>query len=732
MYHSRLHVTNGLVSAALDALTGEPLELVLEENRENILKSNFRAEASPLKVCLRDGRELRPPKYAEIRRDGSLRPQITLRQEEAQARAEVSCPYLVDMASGAPVAVAAVWTLELPQGDRRMRWRVRLENHAGEMLEKCYFPYLNGIWLGDDWTQDELYMPVHSGDKTVNPTRTLSAQPHQVSWKWQEYQYTFTLGGPYGVKNERWGCWERECGYSGPCSMLYMVLSNPQLNMSVYLTCRNDNLRMKSIRAATYGESWPGIGLALGHLPCLEEGTWDSEECVLMLSPGDWHTGADDYRAWRRSLGRPALERPHRPEWFMKSPGLVAHYDFQYQGGGVVHRFQDIPALYEQAREMGLSHLLLSGWNVDGFDNGFPMYTPSPALGTEEELRQALRQVREAGGHVAFYINSRLCNLKYPQLEGLRREGAVMDQRGAPVVENYGAEDLNFACMCAGAAPWQQKLTDTVAYLTRDIGADSMYLDQLGMARGLLCYREDHLHGKDVGGWNQGYEAVLARIRQGYPEEGVALLFEGASDIHAPGASGQLISTMFFNGAFPELYKYTFPEDVLVDMMCPPSHSAMRPAHLARQSDFLLHRAFCVGSYLWVYDLEEDNTFRRDPAAYRHLQQVIALRQSWLNRYGHGTFTDDRDVLEQPEQPGLILKTFRLERGLLAACTKRSEAAEISLRWERPQAPQAYVYTLEAPDTPAPAALRPVPGGYAVTLPATGLCYVVLQDAEIR
>ena len=33
MYHSRLHVTNGLVSAALDALTGEPLELVLEENR---------------------------------------------------------------------------------------------------------------------------------------------------------------------------------------------------------------------------------------------------------------------------------------------------------------------------------------------------------------------------------------------------------------------------------------------------------------------------------------------------------------------------------------------------------------------------------------------------------------------------------------------------------------------------------------------------------------------------
>lgn len=331
---------------------------------------------------------------------------------------------------------------------------------------------------------------------------------------------------------------------------------------------------------------------------------------------------------------------------------------------------------------------------------------------------------------MAFYINSRLCNLRYAQLEELRQTGAVIDQDGQLVVENYGAEDLNFACMCAGAASWQQKLTDTVKYLTRDIGADSMYLDQLGMARGLLCYREDHLHGKDVGGWNQGYEAVLARIRESYPEEGVALLFEGASDIHAPGASGQLISTMFFNGAFPELYKYTFPEDVLVDMMCPPSHSAMRPAHIARQSTFLLHRAFCVGSYLWIYDLEEDNTFRWDAAAYQHLKQVIALRQSWLTRYGHGTFTDDCDLLQKPDRQNVILKTFRLKSGLLAACAKGSEPLRIALRWERTQAPQAKLYTLEAPDAPVTLELRSVPGGYEATLPDTKLCYLALETEE--
>ena len=187
---------------------------------------------------------------------------------------------------------------------------------------------------------------------------------------------------------------------------------------------------------------------------------------------------------------------------------------------------------------------------------------------------------------------------------------------------------------------------------------------------------------------------------------------------------------MFFNGAFPELYKYTFPEDVLVDMMCPPSHSAMRPAHIARQSTFLLHRAFCVGSYLWIYDLEEDNTFRWDAAAYQHLKQVIALRQSWLTRYGHGTFTDDCDLLQKPDQQNVILKTFRLKNGLLAACAKGSEPLRIALCWERTQAPQAKLYTLEAPDAPVTLELRSVPGGYEATLPDTELCYLALETAE--
>lgn len=726
MYHSRLNLSNGFVSAALDALSGEPLELTLESKKENILKNNLAAEASPLKVCLQDGRALRPAKYLDILNDPSLKPTIQVNQGAHEASARVSCPALVDMETGARVSVSAVWTLALPLKEHRMLWQVTLCNQTEQTVGKAYFPYLNGIWLGDDWKNDALYMPVHSGDRTLNPTETLSAPPAKIAWKWQEYQFDYLVGGPYGVKNEKLGCYERECIYSGPCSMLYEELCNEQLGMGVYLTCRDDTLRLKAIRAAAYGPLNPGVSLAIAHIPCLKAGEWESEPCVLMLFEGDWHTGADDYRAWRDSLGRPAIVRRHRPEWFMQSAGLVAHYDFKYQGGGIVHHFSDIPALYEQARGFGLTHLLLSGWNRDGFDNGFPQYTPDPELGTEEELREAIKTVRAQGGHVAFYINSRLCNVKYDELKALWEGGAVRRADGSPILEKYGAGDLNFACMCNGAAAWRDKLVGTVDYLTRLIGADSMYLDQLGMATGYLCHNQAHLHGADTACWNQGYETILNRMRENYGEDGVALLFEGASDIHARGASGQLISTMFFPGAFPELYKYTFPDDVLVDMMCPASHSAMRPAHIARKSTFLLYRAFCVGSYFWIYDLEEDNTFRRDTEQLDRLKRVIALRNAWLSAYGHGRFTDTVNLRTIPE--GLIVKRFELEDGALIACAnERKTPASVVALWDDPETPRAYIRTFEAPQTERELAVERVPGGVRVPLGGSELSYIVLR-----
>ncbi len=55
--------------------------------------------------------------------------------------------------------------------------------------------------------------------------------------------------------------------------------------------------------------------------------------------------------------------------------------------------------------------------------------------------------------------------------------------------------------------------------------------------------------------------------------------------------------------------------------MNPRRHSAMRPEHIARHSTEFLYKAFVMGSYFWCYDLEWDNTWRRDPEQAQRLKR---------------------------------------------------------------------------------------------------------------
>lgn len=310
-----------------------------------------------------------------------------------------------------------------------------------------------------------------------------------------------------------------------------------------------------------------------------------------------------------------------------------------------------------------------------------------------------------------------------------------MRRNGDLVIEKYGARDLEFAGMCNQSSAWRDEFVGVVDWLTHTVGADSMYLDQLAMASSVLCYHPGHAeHADNPAGWNQGYERMLAQMRAGYDPQGMALLYEGASDVYGPGVSGQLITTMFYThaGAFPELYKYTFPDQILVDMMNPRRNSGMRAEHVARRSTFLLYRAFAVGSYLWVYDLEWDNTFRRDPEQLARLQKVAALRSAWLEAYGHGRFVDTVGLVGETPDESILLKRFELADGvLLAFANEKRLPCEAGVVWQGPGAPRAFARTFDAPGEELEIACRAEMQGNQmiarVRMPDTELAVVVLR-----
>lgn len=729
MYQSRLHATNGVVSIAVDALSGELLEFTRESTWDNAAKNHVRQTWSLFDGIVHTGegdRRLHPPRYRDIRADAALTPAICVDQRADSATVTIDFPGLVLGAEGGrPVDMSARVTIELPAQSCGALWQMRLTNRTGEEVGAVHFPAVDGLWLGETWEDDVLVLPRFAGWQVVNPTRKLAEPPRRITWKWQEYLYPYQLGEMGGELDDR-GAYVKHLPYSGEGSMLWMDLYDPTENTGLYLTCRTSGTHMMGLRAESFGESCPGVGLAIAHQICLEQGVWDSEPCVLAFHEGDWHWAADDYRAWFERVHQP-IPCARRPQWFLESAGLMAHYDFQYQGGGIVHRYKDIPHLLDMAQAMGFNHLLLSGWNRDGFDYGFPHYTVNPNLGTEQELKDALAQVRSRGGHVAFYINSRLCNTGFEDERERLRRYAVKNRDGSRFEEKYGADDLSFASMCINS-PWREDLRATVRYLTREIGADSIYLDQLAMACAVKCYSEEHEHGHHHTLWNEGYSKLIREILADAAPEGLALLFEGCNDVFGPGASAQLVTTMGgpFIGRLPEVYRYTFPDQVLTDMMNPRRNSGMRPEHVARHSTEFLYRAFVCGMYFWCYDLEWDNTWRRDPEQQERLKKIVALRVQWLRRYGMGRFRDTVGVASAPADQ--MIKRYELPDGVLiaAANDKGPLQGEVAILWDKQSAKaETLVYGAAEDVTEIPCTVSD--GRAWVRLPASEAAVIVLR-----
>ena len=153
----------------------------------------------------------------------------------------------------------------------------------------------------------------------------------------------------------------------------------------------------------------------------------------------------------------------------------------------------------------------------------------------------------------------------------------------------------------------------------------------------------------------------------------------------------------------------------------------MRAEHIARKSTWLLYKSFVLGSYFWCYDLEGDNTFRRDPEQQARLIKTVALRKAWLKRYGHGIFRDQIGLVgvEETEQ----IKRYDIDNGAMIACAnEHGLSGEVGIRWEYDGKVKATVLTELEPE-PKALQVQVADGIVTAKLPETELALIVLEKA---
>ena len=207
--------------------------------------------------------------------------------------------------------------------------------------------------------------------------------------------------------------------YPGAMQMGWMDVYNRKDGIGYYYANQDPETRLMLLqvelrpfsKGADMKDNWPAasdlpagepIGLTIGwvNLPYFSHGTFTAGPVALQVHNGDWHQASGIYRGWFDQHF--TVRRP--PDWLRKENAwqsiIIANGE-----DVIVHRFNELPKLAADAKKYGITTFEILGWDMGGIDRGYPQYTPDPRLGTPEEFRKALADMRALGVHPLIFSN---------------------------------------------------------------------------------------------------------------------------------------------------------------------------------------------------------------------------------------------------------------------------------------------------------------------------------------
>lgn len=289
--------------------------------------------------------------------------------------------------------------------------------------------------------------------------------------------------------------------YPGSMSMGWMDIYNQKAGIGYYYGNQDPVTRLMLLtvelrpysKGSDIKDNWPSkaelppgepVGLTMGwvNMPYLSKGTFRSGPVALQVHQGDWHQASHIYRSWFDRYF--TVQRP--PDWLRKEN---AWQSIILSNGEdvVVHRFDELPKLAADAKKYGITTFEILGWNVGGIDRGYPQYQPDPRLGTAEEFRKALGEIRAMGVHPLIFANVDVADTATPLFQNKLKQYAV-DGQWAPdwlvlgwgegtISARAGLTPSNMTLVSPAHPEFRKMLMDQYLQLVRD-GADGFQLDK--------------------------------------------------------------------------------------------------------------------------------------------------------------------------------------------------------------------------------------------------------------
>ena len=501
-----------------------------------------------------------------------------------------------------------------------------------------------GLRIGGDCTDDYLLTPITTGSIVKYPASL--EYPRQI--------YT-----------------DRPLGYPGMATMCWMDLWD-DAGGGMYLACEDKRTRVTELTFSNGVGDRPTPGEAMGTPPPdrdasyryakvpgtyvnigfdkrwrIPRGTSGERlpEVVVGVHEGDWHWGADQYRAWAEPWMAAAK---HVPDWFRDSLGINNVHMIHL--GDFAKLSKGRPRGGRQGDMKDTMFPLVAAWCQNA---SCEAYWSTPVLhrllGSEEEFTGGIQKQHEMGHRFISYNLPRALNPLFNQAE--KRVGCVpismIPAEEVPPVGFYSEVGLRLADgrlrsadgayseanVCWGAPRWRD-YEHHIIYdkYVKQYGDDGMYMDGMGLDDIGTQDCRSLTHGHETyGDWTRAFldwlEKLQAETRQQRP--GAVFLGEGMGDVYHM----QLATGLFYPENAPQVYRYTCPWNIGWIM---PALSAIK----GWPDDGL--------AYASVYGLMIsglDTNFERDPAAFR---RNLVFRERFHQFQSRARFLDNAG-LEVPD-----------------------------------------------------------------------------------
>lgn len=396
----------------------------------------------------------------------------------------------------------------------------------------------------------------------------------------------------------------------------------------LYLAAHDDAARIKFMRISAQNDFWFETPVEnAGLVGRAAEGPRYAVTVAALA--GDWWVAAKRYRKWalktKWTSKGPILSRADYPRRLSEIPLWFNIHGDPAEVSNVMTRaraaFPDV--------EAGIHWHV---WQHSKHDINYPEYFPEQ-VGAGDCFRY-LDTIHETA---LPYTNGRLWSTNLVSFP-LVKQYAITRPNGEPVVERYGTLTPPMSPMCPATAAWDGVLNDFSGRVL-DLGAHSIFLDQIGACSGIACYSPNHGHSVGGGTWYfEGYQRLLAKTHEMYRNRNAFVTTEGSGEQWMNVIDGYLTVTR------------RLPDDVPFLQVVYGGYTTYFCSPENHDDDFVSFRAQQTRDLLWGFALGWYHPIileRPDKVAL--LRKLTAFRQANLDYLVYGSLEGPVEIVGDVE-----------------------------------------------------------------------------------